>query len=226
VTERTSFTPESAKRIANAVRAVEQRPSEGTPLSFSRADSASKTKTFRVCAFTGSWQIGTEKAVVFLNQTTTPNTVSAINLFCGLNPGTAQCEVSVAKEGTSWYLVQPNLTDQPGYSSQEKKFLSFENQRLGWSDAGGSIVLAKFTGSSAWVRMTVRQCLLFPENTSSASSNYLGTFSGQTVTAVSLMFSMPGFTGATTLANYTTLGRYVMLSKLNGVYQVVAGEGN
>ena len=96
------------------------------------------------------------------------------------------------------------------------------------SQPGSPILLAKFTGSSAWVRMTTRQCLLFPTstNTSSTTPLYIGTFNGQTVTAVSLMFSMPGFTGATTLANYTTLGRYVMLSKVNGVYQVIAGEGN
>jgi hypothetical protein len=95
------------------------------------------------------------------------------------------------------------------------------------SPAGNQIVLAKFTGSSAWVRMTARQCLLFPTSTDTASTTplYVGKFVGQTVTAVSLMFSMPGFTGATNLANYTTLGRYVMLSKVNGVYQVVAGEG-
>ena len=93
---------------------------------------------------------------------------------------------------------------------------------------GSPIVLAKFTGSSAWLRMTARQCLLFPASTDTASTTplYVGKFVGQTVTAVSLMFSMPGFTGATNLANYTTLGRYVMLSKVNGVYQVIAGEGN
>ena len=97
------------------------------------------------------------------------------------------------------------------------------------STPGGSpIVLAKFTGSSAWLRMTARQCLLFPTSTDTVSTTplYVGQFVGQTVTAVSLMFSMPGFTGATNLANYTTLGRYVMLSKVNGVYQVIAGEGN
>lgn len=100
--------------------------------------------------------------------------------------------------------------------------------RMSDQPAGNTIVLAKFTGSSAWVRMTTRQCLLFPAitNTNSTTPLYVGSFQGQTVTAVSLMFSMPGFTGATTLANYTTLGRYVMLSKVNGVYQVIAGEGN
>lgn len=100
--------------------------------------------------------------------------------------------------------------------------------RMSSPPGGSPIVLAKFTGSSAWVRMTTRQCLLFPANTDTTSSTplYLGKFVGDTVTAVSLMFSMPGFTGATTLANYTTLGRYVMLSKVNGVYQVIAGEGN
>jgi hypothetical protein len=43
--------------------------------------------------------------VTFRNQTTTPNTVSAINLFAAISApsGTANC--AIAKDGTAWYLI-------------------------------------------------------------------------------------------------------------------------
>jgi hypothetical protein len=90
-----------------------------------------KAKPFKVCTFTGSWAINTAKVVTFRNVTTTPNTVSAINLVCGLSP-TASCEVSIAKDGTAWYLVQPNLTQQPGYSGSSTQVLSVVNGSLRW----------------------------------------------------------------------------------------------
>jgi hypothetical protein len=95
--------------------------------------------------------------------------------------------------------------------------------RMSSPPGGSPIVLAKFTGSSAWLKMTTKQCLLFPTstNTSSTTPIYMGTFVGQTVTAVSLMFSVPGFTGNTSV---TTNGVYVYLTKVNGVYQVVQSE--
>lgn len=77
---------------------------------------ASAGKVFRICTFTGAWEINGEKTVTFRGVTTTPNTVAAVNLFCGLSP-TAACDVSIAKEGTAWYLVQPNVTQLPGYSA-------------------------------------------------------------------------------------------------------------
>jgi len=77
---------------------------------------ASAGKVFRICTFTGAWAINATKTVTFRGVTTTPNTVSAVNLFCGLSP-TAACDVSIAKEGTAWYLVQPNVTQLPGYSA-------------------------------------------------------------------------------------------------------------
>lgn len=62
-------------------------------------------KVFRICTFTGSWAIGSDKTVTFKGVTTTPNTVSATNLFFDLpNNGTSTC--AIAKEGTAWYLVQ------------------------------------------------------------------------------------------------------------------------
>jgi hypothetical protein len=112
----TQFTLESAERIANVVRAAELASPAARPLSFDRLDAPQKSKVFRVCTFTGAWSINATKTVTFKNQTATPNTVAAVNLFCGLSP-TAACDVSIAKEGTAWYLVQPNVTQLPGYSA-------------------------------------------------------------------------------------------------------------
>ena len=114
--EPTQFTRESAERIANVVRAAELASPAARPLSFDRLDTPQKQRLFRVCTFTGAWSINATKTVTFRNQTATPNTVAAVNLFCGLSP-TAACDVSIAKEGTAWYLVQPNVTQLPGYSA-------------------------------------------------------------------------------------------------------------
>ncbi|NDD55939.1 hypothetical protein EBZ39_19085, partial [bacterium] len=74
------------------------------PLSFDRVD-AQKQRLFRVCTFTGAWAINASKTVTFKNQTATPNTVAAVNLFYTLpDNGTSGC--AIAKEGTAWYLVQ------------------------------------------------------------------------------------------------------------------------
>jgi hypothetical protein len=88
-------------------------------------------KVFRACTFTGSWPINAEKTVTFRGVTTTPNTVRVTNLMCGLSPE-GQCDVMIAKEGTAWYLVQPNLTQQPGYSSGGTQVLSVVNGVLRW----------------------------------------------------------------------------------------------
>lgn len=88
-------------------------------------------KVFRVCTFTGSWAINTAKTVTFRGVTATPNTVSVTNLVCGLST-TASCDVSIAKDGTAWYLVQPNLTQQPGYSATGTQVLTIVNGSLRW----------------------------------------------------------------------------------------------
>jgi hypothetical protein len=90
-----------------------------------------QSPVFRICTFTGAWSIGDTRSVTFKNQTTTPNTVSATNLFCGMSP-TAQCDVSVAKDGTAWYVVQPNLSQQPGYSAVGTQVLTIVSGSLQW----------------------------------------------------------------------------------------------
>jgi hypothetical protein len=107
-------------QIKDTVKRVQGEPMVGNisriETRFEGGPVAVTSKTFRICTFTGAWAINGEKTVTFKNQTATPNTVAAVNLFCGLDPG-GSCDVSIAKEGTAWYLVQPNLTQLPGYSA-------------------------------------------------------------------------------------------------------------
>jgi hypothetical protein len=129
--DRISFTRPAVERIADVVRAVEGARRAGGPLTSKAILGGTKPKPFKVCTFTGAWAINSAKTVTFRNVTTTPNTVSAMNLVCGLSP-TALCEVSVAKDGTAWYLVQPNLTQQPGYSGSSTQLLTIVNGNLTW----------------------------------------------------------------------------------------------
>jgi hypothetical protein len=103
-TERVTFTRPAAERIAKVVRAVEGGDRDQPGITYGSAPS-SQAKVFRVCTFTGAWAIDAAKTVTFKNQTTTPNTVSATNLFLGLpENGTRNC--GIAKDGTGWYLIQ------------------------------------------------------------------------------------------------------------------------
>lgn len=129
--ERISFTRPSAARIARVVRAVENARPGGRPLESQRQEMPSRPKVFRVCTFTGVWSIGSLKTVTFKDQTSTPNTVTVVNLFCGMSPN-ASCDVSVAKAGTAWYVVQPNLTQLPGYASSGTQVLTIVGGALRW----------------------------------------------------------------------------------------------
>jgi hypothetical protein len=152
----TQFTQESAERIARVVRAAELAVPQARPLSFDRVDVQRKPKpekVFTVCTFTGSWLINTAKVVTFKNVTTTPNTLSAINLVCSLAP-TAQCDISVAKYGTAWYLVQPNYTQQPGYLASGTQVLSIINGSLAWSDVTAANVITGATLTTSGLQFT------------------------------------------------------------------------
>lgn len=129
--ERISFTRPSAARIARVVRVVENARPGGRPLETQRQDILSKQRVFRVCTFTGVWSIGSLKTVTFKDQTSTPNTVAVVNLFCGMSPTTA-CDVLVAKAGTDWHVVHPNLTQLPGYSAGGTQVLTIVSGNLRW----------------------------------------------------------------------------------------------
>lgn len=98
-----TFTRGAAQRIAKAVRIVEGGSREQGGLTFDHPMPQSG-KVFRICTFTGSWNIDAAKTVTFKYQTATPNTVSATNLFANITAtGTRNC--AIAKEGTAWFLI-------------------------------------------------------------------------------------------------------------------------
>lgn len=98
----------SGARIADAVRTVEDTFPRARPLTFSpilQPHLGKGSAAFRICKYTGSWSIGEEKTVTFKYQTTTPNTLSATNLFFPL-PDNQTRDCAVGREGTAWYLLQ------------------------------------------------------------------------------------------------------------------------
>jgi len=125
------FDRSSAERIANAVRRVEIGDRTASPLRFDTVPPPQQRKTFRIATFSGAWAINATKTVTFKYQTTTPNTASVVNLVCGLSPS-GSCDVSIAKDGTAWFLVQPNLTQQPGYSASGTQVLTIQSGVLRW----------------------------------------------------------------------------------------------
>jgi hypothetical protein len=122
------FTKESSERIARVVRQAETTPAAGVPLSFRKLFTDNK-KSVRIGTFSGSWPISGTKTVTFKYVTETPNTAMVTNLVCGLNPA-GLCDVSIAREGTSWFLLQPNLTQLPGYSADGTQVLAVVSGNL------------------------------------------------------------------------------------------------
>ncbi len=102
--DRVVFLRPDAERIAKAVRRVESMR-DGSPLTFRRVLEQPSRKVFRVCTFDGAWATGTPKTVTFKNQTSTPNTVSALNLFFPITETAVEADCAVAKDGTAWYLI-------------------------------------------------------------------------------------------------------------------------
>ena len=102
------FTRQSAERIARVVRQSELRPAPGSPLEFSAAPLLRARNVFRVASFTGAWPVGQSKTVTLLNVTSTPNTASVSNLFWPIpDAGSRNC--AIAKDGTAWYLLVPQM---------------------------------------------------------------------------------------------------------------------
>ena len=100
-----SFTRSAANRIADAVLVVENQVRDGGNLDFGSPGPAGPRRVFRVCTFTGAWAIDAAKVVTFKNQTATPNTVSATNLFAAIGTAASSRNCAVAKDGTAWFLI-------------------------------------------------------------------------------------------------------------------------
>lgn len=103
-TQKVVFTRPAAERIAAVVRDYEAGDRDGVGLRFGSRVSQPTGKLFRVCTFTGAWSINSSKTVTFKYQTSTPNTVSATNLFFPID-GTSTRDCAIAKDGTAWFLV-------------------------------------------------------------------------------------------------------------------------
>lgn len=103
--QRVAFNRRDAQRIANVVRKVEQGDRNGTPLTFGpriRPALAATGDVFRTARFTGSWNVDTTATVEFTNSTFTPQTATALNLFCGIADG----DVGLCKDIENvWHLV-------------------------------------------------------------------------------------------------------------------------
>ena len=99
-----------AQQIRSTIARVEGTPFGGgvtkIPTDLS-GDTSYVPKTFRICTVTGAWNINETKTVTFRGVTTTPNTVSAVNLFTSLTTTQGQTSqpCAIAKDGTAWYLI-------------------------------------------------------------------------------------------------------------------------
>jgi hypothetical protein len=99
-------------QIKDTVKRVQGEPMVGNisriETRFEGGPPTPASKTFRICTFTGAWSINDTKTVTFRGVTATPNTVSATNLFWPIPEG-PQRDCSIAKDGTAWYLLVPQL---------------------------------------------------------------------------------------------------------------------
>jgi hypothetical protein len=100
-----SFTRSAANRIADAVLVVENQVRDGGNLDFGSPGPAGPRRVFRVCTFTGAWAKNSAKVVTFRGVTSTPNTVSATNLFAAIPAPASSGNCAIARDGTAWYLI-------------------------------------------------------------------------------------------------------------------------
>jgi len=204
VTERTSFTPSSAKRIADVVRKVEQQRPEGVPLSFDRIDYVKRAKVFRVCTYTGSWSKGSAKTVTFKYATGTPNTVSATNLFFPVT-STAGGDCAVAKDGTAWFLIDvPLFTSTAVFVGSTAMGIAVQ------STAAGIAVSSTATGTS--VTDITLSATLNTSNCTISIGKTLTTASSTFITGTATSVFVTGtakavFVSTTYTATFVTFGR-------------------
>lgn len=106
-TARIDFTRGAAERIARVVRLVEQgeRNETGPRYGTAQDDTAAGPRLFRMGTFSGPWDKGTNDTVTFLNVTSTPNTVTAVNLFANVSNTASSAHCAIARYGTAWYLI-------------------------------------------------------------------------------------------------------------------------
>jgi hypothetical protein len=97
-------------RIRRTVDAAEAAPMRmqvtKIPTRFEGDQAPAAGKVFRICEFTGAWSKNSAKVVTFKYQTSTPNTVTATNLFASIATAAESVRnCAIAREGTAWFLI-------------------------------------------------------------------------------------------------------------------------
>jgi hypothetical protein len=143
---------------------------------------APQSEVFRVCTFTGAWSINASKIVTFKNQTSTPNTVSAQNLFFPItNTATASRDCAIAKEGTAWFLINAPMATATAIfvtstatatffgtdSTSQITFVTGVSASLNTTDCTISVSAATSTAIS--VSMAGTQTMTFLQTTATAT---------------------------------------------------------
>jgi hypothetical protein len=101
----TQFDVRSARRIASVVQAVEQEPRRAKPLVFGPVFEQRRGGGVRFATFSGSWPINTSNTITFANS----QTAMASNILWPLH-GASGGNCAVAKDGTAWSLIVPQLS--------------------------------------------------------------------------------------------------------------------
>jgi len=98
------FTRSAGERIGRAVIGFERQSDRAAPLTFEHIQPFVASKVFRMATFgTAAWSVDSSAMVTFLGST---NTATALNLFGSLETAATTRQVAIAKDGTTWYLLQ------------------------------------------------------------------------------------------------------------------------
>ena len=115
-----SFSRPAAQRIAKAVRTVEAGDRNQPGLTYDHPMPGGGGKVLRVGTVTGQWATAATAVVTFYQVTSTPNTVSATNLYLPIDVASGKtAECIIAKGGTQWYLTSVNFTKLKSFSAGE-----------------------------------------------------------------------------------------------------------
>lgn len=115
------------------MRIVEGGQRDTKALQFTRTgDGGRSAAVFRICTFTGEWLIDTSKVVTIRNQTATPNTLLATNVFFPLDAIEGEFVCAIAKDRSDWYLLQvKHTTEQLIYNPRlEPDQLEFDRRTI------------------------------------------------------------------------------------------------
>jgi hypothetical protein len=125
------FTRGAGERIGRAVVGFERQTGQTSPLTFEhQTPGVAPAKVFRVTTFTGSWAKDSYKTLVLTINGVT-STVSVENFLYTL-PDEGSKKISVARDGTNWFLVNVAHTTQSVIwnVSQSSTALTFDRMQI------------------------------------------------------------------------------------------------